>query len=115
MYLKRMYLNININVRKLNFAVFIMLFLSASAGNLLIADTNSTIRDQVIHGTERESLAGVEVVIAALNIGTATDADGAFVLRNIPAGEYEIVASYIGFRSEKSCFDKSARNCNDDD
>ncbi len=101
MFLKRRYLNINIDVSQINVVVFIMLFFAVSASDLLIADNNSTIRGQVIHGAERESLAGVEVVIAALNTGTATDADGAFVLRNIPAGEYEIVASYIGFRSEK--------------
>jgi TonB-linked SusC/RagA family outer membrane protein len=46
-----------------------------------------------------ELLIGVNVVIPSLNTGDATDADGNYLLENIPAGEYRIEARYVGFNT----------------
>ena len=46
---------------------------------------------------DQAPLEGVSVYFPKLEIGGVTDANGAFNIRNIPLGSYQIVASYIGF------------------
>jgi TonB-dependent receptor len=42
-------------------------------------------------------LAGAIVSIPALNLQTATDSDGSFVLNQVPAGSYQLKVSYLSF------------------
>lgn len=44
-----------------------------------------------------EALIGVNVILNQLNLGTPTDLDGNFEFRNVPEGEYQIEARYIGY------------------
>ncbi len=46
-----------------------------------------------------DPLVGVNIVIAQMGIGTATDANGEFEIESLEEGEYEIVARYIGYRT----------------
>lgn len=48
-----------------------------------------------------ETLIGVNIFISELNIGTATGAEGTFEFSNLPAGEYEIEATYVGYNSQR--------------
>ncbi|MEL6824136.1 MAG: TonB-dependent receptor, partial [Calditrichota bacterium] len=50
--------------------------------------------------SENEGLAGVNVFIDSLTIGTATDSDGYFELKNIPSGNHIITFSAIGYKEE---------------
>ena len=43
-------------------------------------------------------LIGVNIILTERSIGAATDLDGRFVIDQIPAGTYTVVASAIGFR-----------------
>jgi len=49
---------------------------------------------------QQEVLIGASVILTQTNLGTTTDADGSFVISNIPQGTYEIIASYIGANSQ---------------
>ena len=51
----------------------------------------------VLDESTGEPLIGANVMLAE-NIGAATDVDGKFVIKNIPAGNYKLRASYIGYR-----------------
>jgi len=57
------------------------------------ATIKGTVKDQ----STGETMPGVNVLIKGTLIGTSTDFDGNYVLENIPAGEVEIEASFIGF------------------
>ncbi|MCD4727629.1 MAG: TonB-dependent receptor, partial [Pirellulales bacterium] len=50
--------------------------------------------------TSGKALAGAEVTLAGTRYGTTTDIDGVFSLVNIPPGNYNVKASYVGY--EKS-------------
>jgi outer membrane receptor protein involved in Fe transport len=47
-----------------------------------------------------EPLIGVNVYLVGTTYGAATDMDGTYVLTNVPAGNYTLEASYVGYRSE---------------
>src|SRR5205085_1748117 len=44
-----------------------------------------------------ESLIGVNIIFTGTNFGSATDLNGQYAVTDIPAGEYNIQASYIGY------------------
>jgi outer membrane receptor for ferrienterochelin and colicin len=50
----------------------------------------------VVEGTELP-LIGANIVVVDANLGASTDAQGFFLIGNVPAGTYEIEAYYIGF------------------
>ena len=45
------------------------------------------------------SLAGASIYIADLKTGTSADSNGNYVLHNIPAGNYVVVAGYVGYKN----------------
>jgi outer membrane receptor protein involved in Fe transport len=57
-----------------------------------------------------ETLVGVAVVLKDTRIGTTTDLNGRFEIKNIPAGSYVLQARYLGFETlEKSFTLKAAQ------
>lgn len=60
-----------------------------------------TLRGQVRNGADDTPLPFATVFLANTTKGTTTDDQGRFTLRNLPVGEYELVASYVGFRTLK--------------
>ncbi len=53
-----------------------------------------------ITNNEKEGLVGVSVYIKSLDKGTITDANGAYVLENIPNGKYSIEYRYLGYLTQ---------------
>lgn len=47
------------------------------------------------------SLAGANVFIESLNLGTASDQNGEFYLSRVPVGTYELTISFIGYKTLK--------------
>ncbi len=45
-----------------------------------------------------ETLPGASVLLVDVGIGTVADLEGAFVIRNLPAGRYAVRVTYIGYR-----------------
>ncbi len=76
--------------------LFTFLFLPAQ----LFAQGSGTIRGKVIDETTGEPLIGANVLILNTSIGAATDIDGNFILRYIPAGKRVIRVSYIGYQEQ---------------
>lgn len=62
-----------------------------------VAQTQKTGSVSGIVTSENSNLEGVNVIIRALSVGTATDASGFFQLKNIPQGKYTIEVSSLGF------------------
>ncbi|MCT4603425.1 MAG: TonB-dependent receptor [Marinifilum sp.] len=44
-----------------------------------------------------EVLPGVNIVIESLNLGTATNGKGEYLIKNIPSGKYKLNVSFIGY------------------
>jgi hypothetical protein len=64
------------------------------------SDARATISGHVYDSETGRPLFFVNVFLANTTIGTTTDKSGAFVIRNIPAGNYQLVLHHIGYRVE---------------
>lgn len=74
------------------------------AGVLLVlgisfAGTTGKISGYVTDAETGEPLPGANVLIKNTSFGAAANSEGFYVILNIPPGEYDIVASYIGYAS----------------
>lgn len=58
-----------------------------------------TIRGSVIDAVTKDPLPGANIILMGTSIGAASDNEGKFIIRNIPAGSYNIKASYVGYES----------------
>jgi CarboxypepD_reg-like domain/TonB-dependent Receptor Plug Domain len=58
-----------------------------------------TIKGKISDAQTGEPLSGATVTLEHTRYHTIVNLDGSFILRNIPAGKYEIVVSTIGYRS----------------
>src|SRR5881397_4105234 len=63
-----------------------------------VAAQTGTVTGKVASGTTLQPLAGAEVSVVGLNLGTRTSPDGSFVIPNVPAGPHEIRVIGIGFK-----------------
>lgn len=61
------------------------------------AFSQGSVTGTVTDSESGEELIGVNVIIPSQNIGDATGPDGTYTLNNVPAGEYQIEARYVGF------------------
>jgi outer membrane receptor protein involved in Fe transport len=75
---------------------FVLLTLLSGIG---LAGTTGKLVGTVVDKSNGEPLTGVNVVIAALGMGTASDADGYFFINNVPPGNYTVEFSYIGYQA----------------
>ncbi|MBD1394305.1 carboxypeptidase-like regulatory domain-containing protein [Mucilaginibacter glaciei] len=51
----------------------------------------------VINSKDKQPIVSASVYLTNTTIGVQTNADGTFALTNIPAGQYELIASFVGF------------------
>ena len=73
--------------------------LIAAVPNLAAAQERGRITGQVTDQATNEPLAGVQVFIARTALGTITNAEGRYVLVNVPAGVVEVRVNTIGYSS----------------
>ena len=74
------------NIRNLIVSVLLMSGLFAQAIHGVIRDTNS------------RPLEGANVVLVGTELGDTANADGAYAMLNVPAGTYDLTASFIGYK-----------------
>lgn len=60
---------------------------------------NSTIQGRITDA-DQKPLSGVNVLIAQLNTGTQSNAQGDFSIENLSAGNYTLTISYLGFKTQ---------------
>jgi len=65
----------------------------------VIAQDEGTLTGTVTEAGSNQGLPGANVVITALDRGAAADINGNYTLRGVPAGTYEVVARFVGFRA----------------
>lgn len=64
------------------------------------AYAQSTVTGWVRDAESGEPLFGANILLSGTTIGTVADESGFFVLKNVPAGSYELKASYLGYSSQ---------------
>lgn len=74
---------------------FILYLLSSG---IIFAQTGS-LGGVIIDSETKETIIGATVLITDINIGTASDYDGNYIIRGLPPGSYEILISYIGYET----------------
>jgi TonB-dependent starch-binding outer membrane protein SusC len=62
-----------------------------------LAQDRGTVTGQVIAGQTNQPLAGAQVSIAGTTLGTITNAQGRFLIPNVPAGPRELRVALIGY------------------
>ncbi len=76
------------------YILHLLVFLFSSAG--LFAQ-NGTITGRIIDTKVNEPLIGAVINIEGTALGAAADFDGNFVIENVPAGTYTLIASYVAY------------------
>ena len=64
-----------------------------------IGQQKFSIKGQVLDKKDHSAFPFVNVFIEGTTIGTQTNQDGTFIIKNIPLGSYRLVASMIGYKS----------------
>lgn len=75
------------------FGCVFALFLIASTTFAQTGKITGTVTD----ASTGDPLPGVNVVVVGENVGSATDANGNYTILNVPPGDYNIRASFIGY------------------
>ena len=58
------------------------------------------ISGKVTDKSNGEDLAWANIIITGTSLGTSTDLDGNYIIRNVPVGKYTVKVSYIGYAEE---------------
>jgi TonB-dependent starch-binding outer membrane protein SusC len=86
-------------MRWLRLASIVALLLAAVAfGSSAWAQTTGRVTGRVVDAATKRPLTGVQVFIPPTGIGNLTDADGRYLLQNVPAGKYQVTAQLVGYR-----------------
>jgi TonB-dependent SusC/RagA subfamily outer membrane receptor len=75
------------------------IFLLALSLPLAAQDTGE-IRGKVTDATRGDALAGANVVLNGTNLGAASDLDGLYTIRRVPAGPYTVTIRYVGYKTQ---------------
>ena len=75
----------------------IMILLLLAVPEYALAQGSGQIQGQVTDAETGEPLPGVNVTIPEIQRGAATDEDGEYVIIGVPAGTYDVVASFVGY------------------
>ena len=78
--------------------IVLMAFAAVVLAMKVNAQTTQTVRGQVSDVASGEPMVGVTVTVEnGTTIGTVSDADGNFVIKNVPVGRHSVRATYIGY------------------
>lgn len=78
---------------------FNLLLLLCCFATCLFSQQGGTVRGNIVDGDSGEPIIYGNVRIDGTNLGGTTDFDGFFSLAKIPAGNYKLVATYVGYDS----------------
>ncbi|MGE5859501.1 MAG: carboxypeptidase-like regulatory domain-containing protein, partial [Ignavibacteria bacterium] len=65
-----------------------------------LAQGSGMLRGKVYDKTTKEGLPGANLIVKSSSVGAATDIDGNYVMRGVPAGKQTIIVTYIGYEVE---------------
>jgi TonB-dependent receptor len=90
--LKRKSRIICINIFFMAIIIMVSVYLSP-----VFAQENAAVFGKVVDVSTGEELIGVNVLLEGTTLGAASDLNGNFIIKNVPAGKYSLTASMIGY------------------
>ena len=76
----------------------------------LFCQAQNTVTISGIITSEGETLPYANVYLQGTTLGTTSEEDGSFEIKNVPSGAYKIIASFTGFNSRKKSITVSNTN-----
>ncbi|MEN8116242.1 MAG: TonB-dependent receptor [Bacteroidota bacterium] len=74
-----------------------ILILSILTTGVIWAQNKGIVTGVISDAQSGETLIGANVILEGTSFGTATNIDGEFIIANVPAGDYTLLVSYIGY------------------
>lgn len=65
----------------------------------VMAAYSGDVKGRVYDRDTKEGLPGANVVVVGTSLGTASDANGNYVIHRVPVGSYSLLVSYLGYKS----------------
>lgn len=82
--------------------IFMLIFTLASyTTHAQTKNSEAHILGHVVHATTKEHLPYISITLKGTTVGMITDASGHYFMKNLPAGEFTIVASSVGYKTEE--------------
>ena len=79
----------------------LLLLVTSMAPLTAIAQTDGKIAGRVVDAETGEPLPGANVFLEGTTLGTAASVDGSYTIFGIPAGTYNVIASFVGYATER--------------
>ncbi|MCC8426749.1 carboxypeptidase-like regulatory domain-containing protein [Mucilaginibacter sp. UR6-11] len=80
-------------------AFLLAMFCAFLGSGVLAQNSTMEISGSVIDGQSKKPLAGATIYLDRTTRATSSADGGGFVLRNIPSGNYQVIVSYVGYKS----------------
>ncbi|MBM3315144.1 carboxypeptidase-like regulatory domain-containing protein, partial [candidate division WOR-3 bacterium] len=77
-----------------------LVLLGAALAPVALAGVTGSIRGRIFDRGNGEALVGVNVIVTGTDLGAATDANGEYLIMNVPPGRYSLEASYVGYNPQ---------------
>ena len=78
----------------------ISLFISMFVLQQSFAQGTGSIKGTIYDKTTKDELPGANIIVKGTSIGTASNLDGQYLLRNIPEGKQTVEVSYVGYEPQ---------------
>ena len=82
---------------KLKKITYLLLFAGMIFSSVVYSQGRGKITGKIIDKETNEELIGVNVMLEGTTMGAATDIDGVYYIIGVPAGSYNLKASFIGY------------------
>lgn len=84
-------------IRKVIYLFYVLIILLPIS---LIAK-NNIITGRITDNKTNDPLHGANITIVGTSMGSATDDNGNYTLKNVPPGNYTLKATFIGYKTEE--------------
>lgn len=77
---------------------YILIYFIISS-NILFAESGAIISGIVMSAKDREPIPGATVILEGTSYGAKTNLNGHYKIKNVPAGNYSVLASSVGYKT----------------
>lgn len=79
----------------------LFLFIISLTISSVFAQSTGTLSGKVVDSQTGEAIIGCNVLLEGTTYGAATDLDGKYIIKNVPAGKYNVVVTYLSYSKTK--------------
>lgn len=83
-----------------NFSLTSLIYLLILIPIFAFSQSTGMISGKIVDSSNNEPLVGANVFLEGTSLGAATDLEGKYYIYKVPAGNYKLVISYLGYNKE---------------